>query len=532
MQNSKKQTFLQGAMVLIFANAVVKVIGAIFKIPLTNLIGDDGMGLFTVAYNLYTFMFVLSTAGLPVAVSKMVAEANALGRPKEVRRIVEIAFITFVTIGAVASLIMFFGAGAFVNFIKNDMAYKAVLAISPAVFFVAISSTFRGYYQGMSNMYPTAISQVIESVFKLVAGFGLAYIAIRANLGLEWAAAGAIGGVTIGTVFSALYLILKRKKGRVRDNDAVLSTKARSRKKLLFNLIRIVVPVTIGASVLSLTNFIDMAVVMNRLQDVGYSAKEANRLYGAYSSMAVTLFNLPQTLITALSISIIPAISAAFAQKNYRLGAKTIESSTRITVMMALPCAAGLTVLSGPILSLLFYKQPRGVETATPLLSILGMAVLFVGLVSLTNSILQAIGSANVPVVTMFIGGLVKLTTNYILVGNPNVNIHGAPIGTTLCYLTITILNLFAIAKITHCLPRFHKTFVKPAIATVGMASACFIVYKLFSGIIGSKLSVLLAIGVSAVVYILLLLSVRALEKEDVLMMPKGEKLVKILRMK
>lgn len=541
-ENSGKQSFLQGAFVLIAANAIVKVIGAIFKIPLTNMIGEDGMGLFNVAYNFYTFMFVLSTAGLPVAVSKMVSEANALGRPREVKRIVRMAFLAFAAIGFLGSLILFLFAEPLIALTgASPDAAIAVRAIAPAIFCVAISSTFRGYYQGMSNMVPTAISQVIESIFKLVVGYGLACLALANGLGLGWAAAGAISGVTIGTAVSAIYLLLrKRRFPRVHRG---VNDQSRSGRKICQKLIRITVPVTIGASVMSLTNLIDMFVVMNRLQDIpilngvdmmrdaALAKDTATSIYGVYN-MSLTLFNLPQTLITALSISIIPAVAAAFAKHNYEKGAKTIESATRITVIMALPCAAGLAVLAEPILSLLYYKRPSAVIQATPLLQLLGLAVLFVAMVSLTNSILQAVGRADIPVMSMFAGGIVKLATNYILVGMPEVNIHGAPIGTTLCYATITVLNLFFIARETDCLPSFSRTVLRPATATAGMAACAYIIHHTLVSLTGNTVAVIAAIGAAAIVYILLLFGVQAVTKDDMLMMPKGEKLVKLLKMK
>lgn len=531
----KQQNFLSGAIVLVVANALVKVIGALFKIPLTNMIGAEGMGIFSVAYNLYTALFVLSTAGLPVAVSKMVAEAKALEKWDEIHRIVRVAAIIFVTVGAAGTIVLYFGDAWLVGIVKNSMAYYAVKAIAPSIFFVAISSVFRGFYQGLSNMYPTAFSQLIEAVCKLVFGYVLVIIMMKAGMDIQYVAAGAIIGVTIGTVFSAIYLSLiyrrRLRKDKKKHSYAVFTRKRVSNKTIAKRLVRIAVPVTIGSSVLSLTNLIDMAVVMSRLQDVGFSMNKSNDLYGAYN-MSLALFNLPQTLITAISISIIPAIAAAFARKNYSLGKKTIASSMKITVILALPCAAGLAVLAKPILDLLYFKRPQDVIVATPLLQILGLAVVFVAMVSLTNAILQSIGKAHLPVVTMFIGGIVKLVTNYTLVGTTSINIHGAPIGTTACYGTITVLNLFLIAYHTHSLPNPIKTVVKPFIATVGMSAAAYVVNLVFTGLVGGKLAVVISILVAIVVYVVLLLGVGALEKEDVLLLPKGEKIARKLKVK
>ena len=534
MQKSKNQTFLGGALILILANLLVKVIGAVFKIPLTNLVGEEAMGLFHVAYNLYNAMFVLSTAGLPVAVSKMVSEANALGRRREIRRIVAIAFTLFAALGAVCALILLLGARPLAGAIGNADATFAVMAIAPSIFFVAVSSTIRGYYQGLSNMVPTAISQVIEALMKLVVGYGLAYYMLKAGWDMKYVVAGAISGVTIGTVLSALYLSIKARRSLSRLKRKIgREEKCHSPRALTRRLIRIAVPVTIGSSVLSLTNLIDMGVVMNRLQGAaGLDQTRATELYGAYSSMGITLFNLPQTLITAVSISCIPAISAAFARRDRLRANRTIESAMRITMLMALPCAAGFISLAGPILNLLYASRPEGVAIATPILRTLGLAVAFVAMVSLTNAILQAVGRPQLPVFSMAVGGVVKLVCNFILVGMPSVNIYGAPISTTLCYGSIMLINLFMLSQVLRTLPSFRSTVVRPALAAGCMGVFTYFTYPLWSGILGDRLGTVLTICLAAVLYGVLLLLFRAIRREDVLMLPRGEAIARLLRLK
>jgi len=527
LRTSEKQSFLQGAFVLVVANALIKGIGAIFKIPLTNLVGEDGMGYFTVAYNLYSAMFVLSTAGLPVAVSRMVAESNALGKNTEVRRILSVSFSVFVGVGALASLAMFFGAQLFAESVKNSNAYYAVLAISPAVFFVSIMSVFRGYYQGLSNMYPTAISQVIEALSKLFLGFAFAWACLKAGYPVEIAAAGAIAGITIGTVLGAVYLVLRQKRVKDAVRLSAYNPESRSSGQLV-----IAIPITIGSAVLSLTNFIDMYVVLGRLQFIGYTEEQANSIYGAYSSMAVSLMTLPQTLIVALSISLIPAISAANARKNYARAASVSESALRITSIIAFPCAVGLFLLSKPILGLLFPRVPNGVAIATPLLRELALSVVFISLVSVTNAILQAVGKEKIAVLSMFIGGVVKLVTNYTLIGMPSVNISGAPIGTTLCYGTIAIINLIFLMRSTAVAPKKWGTLLKPALAAAIMGLVVWVFDQYLSPVIGERLGVLVNICISVAVYGAALLLVRGIYREDIVLLPKGERIAKILHLK
>jgi len=524
----KKQSFLQGALVLVIANALIKVIGAIFKIPLDNLIGADGMGLFLVAYYLYNMMFVLSTAGLPVAVSRMVAESNALGKGNEVKKIVRVAMTMFLTIGAVCSVAMFFGANLYVESVQNSRAFYSVLAISPAVFFVAIMSVYRGYYQGISNMYPTAISQVIEALSKLLLGYTFAYVLLKMGYGVEIAAAGAIAGVTIGTMLGALYLFIKKR--RAREVLPNYNTECRSAKELAKKLITIAIPITIGSAVLSVTNLIDTGVVMTRLQSIGFSENEANIMYGLYSNKAVSLMTMPQTLIVAFTVSLIPAIASAYAKKDFTKASKTADSAIRCTMMIAFPCAVGLGVLAWPILNLLFTNTDE-VNLAAPLLRMLAPAVVFVALVSVTNSIMQAAGKERLTVVSMLVGCVVKLTCNYILVGTPTINISGAPIGTLCCYASIAIMNLIILFTKTSIAPKNWKSLLKPMLCAAVMGVCAFFSYELLEGIVGAKLGVIAAIGFAVVVYFGLMVLIKGINKDDVLMLPKGAKIAKLLRL-
>ncbi len=526
---SRKQTFLQGALILIATNAVVKLIGAVFKIPLDNLIGADGMGLFSVAYNLYSAMFVLSTAGLPVAVSRMVAHSNALGRVREVRKILFVSFGVFVGVGAVCSIGMFFGAGAFVRSIPNTRALYAVLAVSPAIFFVSLMSVFRGYYQGLSDMVPTAVSQVIEAVCKLILGYGFAYLALAAGYGVEVAAAGAICGISIGTILGSIYLICRfRRHKSVNENTCTL---CQSTHSLLKCLVSIAIPITLSSAILSITNFIDMYVVLGRLHDIGFREELANMLYGTYSVKAVSLMSMPQTMITALSVSLIPAISAYFAKKMTDKAAEVTESALRITLLIALPCAFGIGVMAENILTFLFHNSQE-VSIATPLLMLLSPAIVFVALVSITNAILQAVGMEKTAVWSMVAGGVVKLLVNYTLIGVEDINISGAPIGTTACYLVITIINIVILSKKTSVAPKHWQTFIKPVIASAIMGIFAYVLRDCLSKYIGNTLVLIVTIVLSVLMYAIALILLGAIHKSDMLMLPKGEKIVKVLRLK
>lgn len=544
MNNVKKQTFVQGALILIIASLVTKVIGAVFKIPLNYLIGDDGMGLFNSSYQIYTVMFIIATAGFPTAISKMVAESLALGRNREASRIFRVAVIILALIGVFGSFTLFFGADIFVGAIKNERALPAVRAIAPAVLCVSLMSAFRGYFQGRQNMYPTAISEICEATGKLIFGYFLAWLFMDKSV--EMASAGAVFGVTMGTVLGffslfILYFLYKDKSTETNPKEQVSSYKNIA-KRLVF----IAVPITIGASVSSLTNLADMFTVMRRLQTInnlpadflskyaplietikgfdGHSVNEqlANSLYGMYTGKAITLFNFPLTMVVALGMSVVPVIAGALAKNNVFDARRSVNVVLKITVLFAVPCAIGMGVLANPILLVVFKST-----LATTLLQELSVSIIFVSLLQITTAILQAYGKTVVPVVNMFIGGVIKVIVNYCLVAIPSVNIEGAPIGTMVCYFTIVCLNMYWIIKETGFRPSLVEYIVKPVLAGAVMGVCT---YFIFNGISAANIyfSLAFSIFIAVLVYFSMLILLRAMSKDDILMLPKGDKILKI----
>lgn len=566
-EKKQGQTFLKGALVLGCANLIVKIIGAVFKIPLYEVIGESGSGLFNVAYQIYTFMFIIATAGFPIAVSKMVAESTAKGDRRDAKRIFETAFLLLGIIGIIGSVVLFTCARPLANMLGNTDAYLVIQAISPAVFFVAMVSAFRGYFQGRQNMYPTAASEIIEAAAKLGIGLVLAVFAadmainpslntmadwtnkqvVSSDVQMQFEASGAILGVTVGTILSFLLLLVVYVFQK-REKDSFSLPVTRSKWSILKTLVMIAIPITIGASVSSLTSLIDLATVMNRLQvnpavfdgynylfaegtefaknaiENGWNAaqvleKKANALYGMYTGQAMTMFNLPLTLVVALGMSVVPAISTLLA-KNDKLGArKMTESVLRITSLFAMPCAIGMSVLSEPILGLLFSK-PDGAMV----LQKLSIAVIFVSVVSVTNAILQAYGKVYYPVVNMIVGGAAKVIINYFFI--PVWGIDGAPIATIVCYAVIAILNIACIIRVVKINYNIMDMIIKPLAAALIMGVAAWG----GAGMLGSgRLSTVAAICVGGIVYVLAIFLLRAVRKEDVLMLPKGAMLADIL---
>ena len=544
MNSVKKQTFVQGAFILIMASLLTKVIGAVFKIPLNYLIGDDGMGLFNSSYQIYTVMFIIATAGFPTAISKMVAESLALGRNKEASRIFKVAVVILALIGILGSFALFFGADIFVRIIKNERALSSVRAISPAVLCVSLMAAFRGYFQGRQNMYPTAISEVCEATGKLMFGYFFAWLFVSRSV--EMGSAGAVFGVTMGTVlgFFSLFILyfLYRDKYNFKNSDEPVS----SYKNIMKRLVVLAVPVTIGASVSSLTNLADMFTVMRRLQTItnlpsdflvkyaplletikgfdGHSVNEqlANSLYGMYTGKAITLFNFPLTMVVALGMSVVPVIAGALAKGNVFDAKKSVNIVLKMTMLFSVPCAIGMYVLAEPILGVVFKST-----LATTLLQELSVSIIFVSLLQITTAVLQAYGRTVVPVVNMIIGGIIKVIVNYCLVAIPSVNIEGAPIGTMICYFTIVCLNMIWIVKITGCRFSVVNYLIKPVLAG-GVMGVC--TYFIFNGLTNVDIYVSMAFSIFAavLVYFAMLILLRAMDKDDILMLPKGDRILKI----
>ena len=525
MKKESSKSFVYGAVIIAVANIMIKVIGAAFKIPLDRFIlGPEGMGIYNSSYTIYNWLFVVSTAGLPVAISKMVAESTAKGNYKDAKRIFDLSFKMLCIIGLAGFLILFLGAGAFARALSLPSAYYTLVAMSPSLFFVALMSSYRGYFQGLQNMFPTAISEVIEALGKLFIGLTLSTVLLPN--GLSVASAGAISGVTIGTILGFIFLFfynLAYKKNKTFENAG--ASFVGSSKAILIKLIKIAIPITIGVSVFTLTSIIDTMMVMNQLSGLGFSEKIRSSMYG-YLGRAITLFNLPPTVISAIAISIVPTIAALIALKDIKGAQASTKSALRLTIIFGLPCAIGLSVLAKPIL-LLVYNDGN----YSFLLTVMGLSVALVTLVQVGNAILQALGRVWVPVVSMLVGGAVKVVANLMLVSHASININGAPIGTFLCYLTVMLINLTVIKKETGVKYEITDFILKPVFCAFVMGVGSYFAYNILAKQnLGNTISLILAILAGALIYGIMLFMVKGIKEEEILLIPKGKKILPILK--
>ncbi len=597
---AKQNTFFGGAAILAAGILVVKLIGMFYKIPLANIIGEQGNADFNNAYNIYAVLLTISTAGLPVAVSKLVSEANATGRRNQVRRVFLLSLSLFLALGTASFLVMYFRADWLAGLMNDSKAAAGIQALAPAVVCVGCLSAFRGYSQGHSNMTPTAVSQIIEALCKLIIGLALAYWLISAGQPPEVGAAGAITGVTVGTIVALAYMLLSflfhRDPGERLSRDVPDGAGT-----ILKDILRIAIPITLSSSMVGIVTVIDSSLVQGQIQrvllenpdswtlytgfvdftaldsalsawketlgagtaatmaalnqqlaletppDAALALSEAvqdisRTLYGNYGA-ALNIYNLPTSLMSAITAAVIPAVSGALARRDRRAAARVSGSALRITALAAFPMGVGLFVLGKPIIRLLFSSYNP--ELAGPLLSTLGLATVFVCMMLVCNSILQAHGFVTLPVIVMLAGGAVKIFTNYNLVVLPGVGIFGAPTGNILCFGLCLLLDLIIISRVIPHRPRYLPIFVKPLIASALMGGAAWAVYGLLSRLLttqtiggeavlswtGNAVSALAAILVAVAVYGALVVALRCLSREDLSLMPKGDKIARLLRL-
>ena len=528
--------FFSGVLVLTISNLIIKVIGMLFKIPMNRYVGGEGMGYYSQAYTLYTFFFMIATNGLPVALAKMLSDSRSSGQLKQAKRIFRIAMTMFFIVGFVCMLIMLFGAGAYSSgVLKVDQAYYCILAVAPTIFFISISSAYRGYFQSYQQMLPTSISQLTEALSKLFLGVFLALYAKRQGYGIHIVAAYAAAGLTIGAALGMIFLFFAKLSFRAKEaqyNAEFLlengaSETVESTKTILKRIAIIAIPITISSSVMSITNLIDSWIISRGLQDIGMHPEAATEVYGNYMTLAVTMFNLPPYLVYPISYSIIPVLTMARSTGDTIRANRIMESSLRVSVLIGLPCALGMSVLSKPILSLLFPAE--SVEMAWPLLSLLAPSSLFICVLSVTNAILQSCGYERKPLYSMLAGAAVKLASNYVLIRV--IGMYGTPISTFLCYLTATAMNLYFVVKKTGVVPSAGRVFIRPLAAAVLCAGSAIGAYVLLVNVLGisGSISTLLSIAAAGVVYCIAIFVIRAITADDIRLLPKGEKILSVL---
>lgn len=567
----KHQSFLHGALILTAGMILVKIIGAMFKIPLTWIISEDGLGYFNTAYHFYSPIHSLATAGFPIAISRIVSECMAQKRYGDAHRVHRVSIPIFVIAGSVGTVIMLAGAPLYVQAIDNPGALPSMLMLAPAILFGCLMAIYRGYCEGLSNMVPTAVSEILEAVCKLVIGLTGALITVQAGMQeyfhhgtvfgqavenelyaksavLPYASAMAIFGVSIGSLVGFLFLFLKnRRSGGITEGELLQSPAVISRGKTVKLLVRTALPIGLGALAVNIAGLVDTTFLQMRIGHLMETNSQAllsfydgmipelnitsgtvpNFLYGCYSQ-ALTLFMVVPSITQAFGISALPSVTRAWAGGDKAALQSGVSSVLRITCLFCVPAGLGLSVMAYPVSALIF-----GVRSSMPItarvLILLGIASIFAALSTPINSMLQAVGRVDLPVKLFLIGLTMKVTLNYILSGIPQVNIQGAAIGTLCCYLFITFAGLILLLRVTKVKISLFSVLIKPFIGAVLCCAAAYTAQDFLAKWLSNAVSTGISLVIAVIIYVISLGLLCAFNKTDFLMLPNGKKIIKTL---
>ncbi|MBS5793340.1 MAG: polysaccharide biosynthesis protein [Clostridiales bacterium] len=524
-----KTKFIKQAAILAIASLLVRLLGFLYRLPLTNMLGDEGNGIYSAGFYLYNFFLVMSSAGLPAAISKIVSEKVALEEYRNVKKTFKISLILSSTVGLIFSIVMFVSARFFCNIIGSPDSYYTILTLSPTVFIVSVMSVFRGYFQGLGTTVPTALSQVIEQIFNAIFSIYLAYLLVGISLPLG--AAGGTMGTGIGALAGLIYILMVF-LNRKRYINRKLSKKTHkyrleSNREIAIKIIKTAAPIIAGTAIFSMTNLIDMQMVNSRLTaSKAFTDSQVTALYGQLTGKYVTLTTLPVSISTALATAVLPSIASSMIQKDIKTVRKKIDVSLRLTMIISIPAAIGMGVLADEILLLLFPNYSDG----GLLLKWGALSIIFLALCQIITGILQGIGKVATPAKNAFIGSIIKIPINYFLISIPSINVIGAIISTTVCYLIASLLNFITLRKVTKIRPDYNGIFFKPTIASIVMGVFCYFSYKfIFYFSKSNAISTLVSIFIAIIVYLVSLAVIGGFKREDLSLLPMGRRLISIL---
>jgi stage V sporulation protein B len=527
---------MYGAVILSIAAIVAKIMGAFFRIPLTNMIGDEGMAYYQAVYPVYTLLFTLTNAGIPVAVSRMVSERLVYEDYYDAHRVFKVAFGLLVSAGFIMAVGLFVFSEPITGAIKDvSDAVFGMKAIAPALFFVSVNSAFKGYFQGMQTMMPTAIAQVTEQLFKVIVGLVLAFVLVPK--GIQYAAAGATFGATAGGMAATVFLLYayhRLKSNRIfseRLENSRLAGRYFKRlriRKIILTMFGISIPIMIGSAILPAMTYVDLAIVTGRLSASGLEPEAVRGLYGQLTGMAGALLNIPQIFMQAIAISLVPTIVAAFKKKDSLFLNHNIELSLRTAVLIGMPCTIGVFVLAKPILLLLYPSQALAAASAAPSLTILALGMVFMSLLQILTAILQGVEKQMIPVRNLLIAVCFKIVITFFLTGIKPINIKGAACGTVVANIIASMLNMRSVKKYTDVKINHRRTFMAPLLSSAIMGAIAFATYYLFRLKFGNAISVMIAIILAVFAYIIAVFATKSITPDELLELPKGVLLHKI----
>ena len=512
--SNKSKSIIGGMTVLGLAGVICKLVGVLYSIPLTWMIGTDGLGVYQAVFPAYNLMLTISSAGLPVAVSRLVARSLAKDDPRGAKNVFRVAALLLLALGSIATIIMLAGSGFLAAASDQPSSRIGFQVIAPCVVIVCVLSAFRGFMQGQQNMTPTAISQLIEQVGKVFLALPMAYIG--SQRGIEYGAAGALLGTTIVEAVALLYMVIlyMRRRGSFASIPQLSQEEPAKPASIAKQLMTISIPITIGACIVPLSQYIDSTMLVGRLVEAGVAEAQAGSLYGLFSGTVIRIINIPTALALAVSMSLVPAISSAKAVGDNEAVVRQTDLGMRFAFLIGLPCSIGMSVLAEPLMR--FFYEGSIVESELviggELLMISSLTIVLFTVVQATTSVLQGLGKQRIPMYTLLAGVICKIILNYVLIGIPSINIHGAPIASLVCYSVSMLPNLYYMLKYTRSKMNWMGWIIRPGIATAAMGIAVFALRELLPV---NRLTLLLEVALGVIVYAVAAIAVKAITKDD-----------------
>ena len=543
-KSNSKNYLVQGS-ILAVASIIAKIIGMIYRFPLTNTLGNEGNSYYSTANEVYNIVLMISSFSLPLAVSKLVSERIHKGEYKNAHRVFLCAMRFALIAGGALALLTYVFAGVITKYVLSiELAVYALRVLAPAIFVFAIVGVFRGFFQGYSNMTPTAVSQVIEqivnAIFTVVCAnimysYGVSLAQENGNelLGPAWGAAGGTFGTVVSITVAMLFMMFVytvQKSTLKRQMRRDVTTHLESERAIYRTMILTIIPIVLSTLIYNISNVADQGVFNKVLLSQGYTEKQYTSIWGIYSGQFRVLMNVPLSLASCLAPSVVPSLTAAMARGDRGDARRKIRTSVRFTMIITIPCAVGMAALAKPILTMLYPSLETGRPLAVGIMQAGALLIILYAFSTLTTGILQGLGKLQTPLINNAAALVIHFILLYVMLTAGNLNIY-AVVWSNICFaLIVSVLNAIAIARFLHYRQEWKRTFLIPVIVSIIMGAAAYLIYQLFHLVFGNTISVLFAILTGVATYGIGLISFKGITVEEIAALPKGHLIVRLLR--
>ena len=543
-KSNSKNYLVQGS-ILAVASIIAKIIGMIYRFPLTNTLGNEGNSYYSTANEVYNIVLMISSFSLPLAVSKLVSERIHKGEFKNAHRVFLCAMRFALIAGGALALLTYVFAGVITKYVLSiELAVYALRVLAPAIFVFAIVGVFRGFFQGYSNMTPTAVSQVIEQIVNaiftvmcanIMYSYGVSLAQENGNelLGPAWGAAGGTFGTVVSITVAMLFMMFVytvQKSTLKRQMRRDVTTHLESERAIYRTMILTIIPIVLSTLIYNISNVADQGVFNKVLLSQGYTEKQYTSIWGIYSGQFRVLMNVPLSLASCLAPSVVPSLTAAMARGDRGDARRKIRTSVRFTMIITIPCAVGMAALAKPILTMLYPSLETGRPLAVGIMQAGALLIILYAFSTLTTGILQGLGKLQTPLINNAAALVIHFILLYVMLTAGNLNIY-AVVWSNICFaLIVSVLNAIAIARFLHYRQEWKRTFLIPVIVSIIMGAAAYLVYQLFHLVFGNTISVLFAILAGVATYGIGLISFKGITVEEIAALPKGHLIVRLLR--